>query len=75
MQGFKQDTAQVKAEFEGLSTSTQVFVWSLVSIGVLVGLLLGGVVAYGVAVEEHEGSDCIEYEGDWYCLEDGQSET
>jgi hypothetical protein len=66
---FKDDTAQVKDEFEGLSNSTQIFVWALVGIGVLIGLLLGGAVAYGVAVEEVDGRDCIEYEGDSYCAD------
>ena len=75
MAGFKEDTARTKEEFEGLSNSTQVFVWSLVAIGVLVGLLLGGVVAYGVAVEEHEGRDCIEYEDEWYCIGDEADEA
>ena len=70
MASFKEDTAQTTEEFEGLSNSTQVFIWSLVAIGVLIGLLLGGVVAYGVAVEEHEGRDCIEYEDEWYCADD-----
>jgi hypothetical protein len=66
---FKDDTAQVKDEFEGLSNSTQIFVWALVGIGVLIGLLLGGAVAYGVAVEEVDGRDCIEYEDDFYCAD------
>jgi hypothetical protein len=70
MADLKQDTERVKAEFEGLSTPTQVFIWSLVGLGVIIGLLLGGAVMYGVAVEEHEGRDCIEYEGDWYCAGD-----
>jgi hypothetical protein len=68
--GIKEDTALVKEEFEGLSNSTQILIWSMVAIGVLIGLLLGGAIAYGVAVEEHEGRDCIEYEGDWYCIDD-----
>lgn len=67
MAGFKEDTAQVKEEYEGLSNSTQILIWSMVAIGVLIGLLLGGAIAYGVAVEEHEGRDCIEYEDEWYC--------
>lgn len=77
MAGIKEDTAQVKEEYEGLSNSTQIFIWSMVAIGVLIGLLLGGAIAYGVAVEEHEGRDCIEYEGDWYCIgeESQQAET
>ncbi|MCC5950443.1 MAG: hypothetical protein JJT89_18475 [Nitriliruptoraceae bacterium] len=70
MASIKDDTTSVKAEFEALSNSTQVFVWSLVSIGVIIGLLLGGAVMYGVAVEEHEGRDCIEYEDEWYCAGD-----
>jgi hypothetical protein len=74
MAGIGEDTRQVKEEFEGLSNSTQVFVWSMVAIGVLIGLLLGGIVAYGVAVEEHEGRDCIEYEDQWYCLDDEAAE-
>jgi hypothetical protein len=65
---FKEDTDQVKAEYEGLSNSTQIFIWSMVAIGVLIGLVLGGAVAYGVAVEEHEGRDCIQYEDEWYCI-------
>lgn len=71
MAGFKQDTEQVKAEYEGLSNSTQIFIWSLVAIGLLIGLLLGGVVGYGISVEERDGRQCIEYEGELYCLDDG----
>jgi hypothetical protein len=75
--GFKEDTEQVKREYEGLSNSTQVLIWSMVAIGVLIGLLLGGAIAYGVAVEEHEGRDCIQYEDTWYCAgeEAEQAET
>jgi hypothetical protein len=65
--GFKEDTEQVKREYEALSNSTQILIWSMVAIGVLIGLVLGGAVAYGVAVEEHEGRDCIQYEDTWYC--------
>jgi hypothetical protein len=74
---FKDDTEQVKREYEGLSNSTQIMIWSMVAIGVLIGLLLGGAIAYGVAVEEHEGRDCIEYEDEWYCIgeESAQAET
>lgn len=77
MASFKDDTELVKREYEGLSNSTQILIWSMVAIGVLIGLLLGGAIAYGVAVEEHEGRDCIEYEGDWYCLgeESAQAEA
>lgn len=67
MADFKEDTRQTKEEFEGLSNSTQILIWSMVAIGVLIGLLLGGAVAYGVAVEEVEGRDCIQYEGEFYC--------
>jgi hypothetical protein len=67
MASFQEDTRQVKEEYEGLSNSTQILIWSMVAIGVLIGLVLGGSIAYGVAVEEHEGRDCIQYEDEWYC--------
>lgn len=70
MASFKDDTELVKREYEGLSNSTQILIWSMVAIGVLIGLVLGGAIAYGVAVEEHEGRDCIEHEGEWYCAGD-----
>ena len=63
------DTRQVKEEFERLSTPTQVFVWSLVSLGVVIGLLVGGAVGFGIAVDEVDGRDCIEYEGELYCAD------
>jgi len=71
---FKEDTRQTKKEFEGLSNSTQILIWSMVAIGVLIGLLLGGAVAYGVAVEEIDGRDCIQYEGDVYCADEEAAE-
>lgn len=69
MVDIRQDTQDVKREFEGLSTPTQIFVWTLVSIGLLIGLVLGGAVGYGISVEEVEGRDCIEYEETLYCAE------
>lgn len=78
MASFQQDTEQVKAEYDGLSNSTQILIWSMVAIGVLIGLMLGGAIAYGVAVEEQEGRDCIQYEDVWYCAggeEAEQAET
>ena len=69
MAGFSEDTATVKREYEGLSNSTQIFIWSMISVGVLIGLLLGGLIAYGVAVEEIDGRECIEYEDELYCAE------
>jgi hypothetical protein len=64
---FQEDTRSTKREFENLSNSTQILIWSMVAVGVLIGLLLGGAIAFGVAVEEVEGRDCIQYEGDFYC--------
>lgn len=77
MASIKEDSELVKREFEGLSNSTQILIWSMVAIGVLIGLVLGGAIAYGVAVEEHEGRDCIEYEDEWYCIgeESAQAEV
>ncbi len=70
MASFKDDTTQVKDEFEGLSNSTQIFIWALIGIGVLIGVLLGGAIAYGVTVDEVDGRDCIEHEDDFYCADD-----
>lgn len=70
MADFKEDTRATKEEFEGLSNSTQILIWSMVAIGVLIGLVLGGAIAYGVVVEEVEGRDCIQYEDESYCAGD-----
>jgi uncharacterized membrane-anchored protein YhcB (DUF1043 family) len=67
---FKEDTRNTKQEFESLSNSTQILIWSMVAIGVLIGLVLGGAIAYGVSVEEIEGRQCIQYEGDVYCADE-----
>jgi hypothetical protein len=67
----KGDTEQVKNEFDNLSTPTQVFIWSLVGLGVIIGLLLGGAIAYGIAVEEVDGRDCIELDDTLYCEDQG----
>jgi hypothetical protein len=67
----KGDTDRVREEFDGLSNSTQVFIWTLVGLGVVIGLLLGGAIAYGVAVEEVDGRDCIELDDTLYCEDDG----
>ena len=73
MAGLKEDTTQVKEEFEGLSNSTQIFVWSMVGLGVIIGLLLGGAIGYGVAVDEVDGRECIEFEGELYCLDENDA--
>jgi hypothetical protein len=67
----KGDTDRVREEFDNLSNPTQIFIWTLVGLGVVIGLLLGGAVAYGVAVEEVDGRDCIEHDDTLYCAEDG----
>ncbi len=69
MASIKDDTNNVKEEFEGLSNSTQVFVWSLVGIGVIIGVLIGAIAAVGIVVDEVDGVDCIEYEDELYCAE------
>jgi hypothetical protein len=69
MASFGDDTRQVKEEYEGLSNSTQIFLWSMVALGVIVGLLIGGAVGFGIAVDEVDGRDCIEYEDELYCAD------
>ncbi len=71
----KGDTNRVKEEFDGLSNPTQVFIWTLVGLGVIIGLLLGGAVAYGIAIEEVDGRDCIEYEDELYCADQNGADT
>ena len=66
----RDDTDQVRREFDGLSRSTQIFIACLVALGILVGLLLGGLLGYGIAVEEVDGRDCIEYEETLYCADE-----
>jgi hypothetical protein len=67
---FKDDTNQVRQEFDGLSQSTQIFIAVLVALGVLLGLLLGGLIGYGISVDEIEGRSCIEYEDTLYCADE-----
>jgi hypothetical protein len=69
MASFGDDTRQVKEEYEGLSNSTQIFIWTMVALGVIVGLLIGGAIGFGIAVEEVDGRDCIEYEDELYCAD------
>lgn len=71
MAGFQEDTRQVKEEFEAISTSTQVFIWALVGLGVALGVLIGAFAAVGIVVDEVDGRDCIEYDDALYCAEDG----
>ena len=69
MAGFSDDTATVKNEYEGLSNSTQIFIWSLVGLGVVIGVLIGGLTGYNIAVDEVDGRDCIEHDGVLYCAD------
>jgi hypothetical protein len=71
----KGDTDRVREEFDNLSTPTQVFIWSLVGLGVIIGLLLGGAVAYGIAAEEVDGRECIELDDTLYCEDTGAGTT
>jgi len=64
------DTQRVREEFDRLSTPTQVFISVLVGLGVIVGVLLGGAIGYGVAVEEIDGRSCIRYEDRTYCIDE-----
>ncbi len=69
MDTIRDDTRQVKEELDGLSRSTQIFIACLVGLGVILGLVLGGAIGYGIAVEEVDGRDCIEHEDTLYCAE------
>jgi|GEM_PF-4577332 len=69
MAGLQEDTRAVKKEFEAISTPTQVFIWSLVGLGVVIGVLIGAFAAVGIVVDDVEGRDCIEYDGELYCAD------
>jgi hypothetical protein len=69
METIKNDTRQVREEFNAVSTPTKVFIATLVAIGVLLGLVLGAAIGYNIAVEEVDGRDCIEYEDTLYCAD------
>ena len=71
MASFKEDTRAVNDEFSAISNQTQVFIWTLVALGLILGVLIGGAIGYGVAVEEVDGLDCIEFEDGLYCADGG----
>lgn len=71
MSALSEDTRRVREEMDGLSKPTQIFVATLVGLGIVLGVLLGGFVGYGIAVEEVDGRDCIEHDGTLYCADDG----
>jgi hypothetical protein len=64
----KQDTRQVREEFDAISKPTQIFIACLVGLGIIVGALLAGLIGYGYA--EVDGRDgCIERRDTVYCEE------
>jgi hypothetical protein len=69
MAGFSEDTTAVKTEFDALSNSTQIFIWSMVGLGIVIGVLIGGFAGYGIAVDEVDGRDCIEHDDILYCAD------
>lgn len=66
----KQDTRQVREEFDAISKPTQIFIACLVALGIVLGALLAGAIGYGYA--EVDGRDgCIERRDTVYCEEEG----
>jgi hypothetical protein len=64
----KEDTRQVREEFDAISKPTQVFIAVLVALGMIAGALLAGLIGYGYApVDGREG--CIERRDTVYCEE------
>lgn len=69
MASIKDDTATVKEEFDALSTPTQIFVATLVAIGIVIGVLIG----LWLAVETLDDADpaqAIEWNDNTYRLDD-----
>lgn len=74
MADIKEDTRVVKEEFDAISTPTQVFIATLVGLGIIVGVLLG----LWLAVEELEDGDpppTIEWNDNTYTLDPGSGGT
>lgn len=69
MQTIIDDTNQVREEFNGIATSTKIFIASLIAIAILLGAVAGAAFGYGIAVEEVDGRDCIDYEDTLYCAD------
>lgn len=70
MASIQEDTNVVKEEFDAISTPTQIFIATLVGLGIIIGVLLG----LWLAVEEIEGGDpppVIEWDDNTYRLDDG----
>ena len=68
----KEDTRQVKEEFDAISKPTQIFIACLVGLGIIVGALLAGAIGYGYTqVDGRDG--CIERGDTIYC-EEGSAE-
>ncbi len=67
----KEDTRLVREEFDAISTPTQVFIATLVCLGVLVGLVLARAIGFGVDEADRPG-DCITFRDKVYCAEGAQ---
>jgi hypothetical protein len=68
MASLQDDTRQVKEEFDAISTPTQIFIATLVALGVVIGVLVG----LWLAVDPLDDADppqAIEWDDNTYTLE------
>jgi hypothetical protein len=70
MASLQEDTRTVKEEFDAISTPTQIFIATLVGLGVIVGVLLGLWLAVE-PLDENEPPQAIEWDDNTYRLDDG----
>jgi hypothetical protein len=70
MASLQEDTRTVQREFDAISTPTQVFIATLVALGIVIGVLLG----LWMAVDPLDDADppqTIEWDDNTYRLDDG----
>jgi hypothetical protein len=70
MASLQEDTKTVQREFDAISTPTQVFIATLVALGIVIGVLLG----LWMAVDPQDDADphqIIEWDDNIYRLDDG----
>jgi hypothetical protein len=68
MASLQEDTRVVKEEFDAISTPTQIFIATLVGLGVIIGVLLGLWLAVEV-IEDGDPPPVIEWDDNTYRLD------
>jgi hypothetical protein len=70
MASLQEDTKIVQREFDAISTPTQVFIATLVALGIVIGVLLGLWIAVSPQ-DDAEPHQVIEWDDNTYRLDEG----